>query len=411
MAWFALEWVFGLDKNGKALGRFGLGLAVATLLLYAINMDMNDWFVARCDANSALYVSAQLMIAVSMLIMSTASPYLSANNFKTRASSRLILGGTLAGLCVGLLLLAFPQCSSGPFSALSDELITLWMSKVVEAKNLTTILTQYPEYWFITVAYSLLIFATGTWVLFNKLENKFRLAIIFAAFIASVLLTFIQYRTIRIGFFAAIPICVIATELVRQKLIARFGKDSLLSALGQIACVIFLSTASWTFASLLIKPYLANSTQINSAISAQKNFRGTCFLQSDHSYLASLPKGHVISGLNSAPAILVFTKDKSVVAGPYHRNQQGILDVLKFFAGDSDSAHEIALRNNIDYVALCRRFPKSQLVKSDNNNGANIDQATDNMVLEKQLLLGKIPHWLKLLSPQDDKMLIFRVNN
>ena len=80
MAWFGLEWVIGFDKDGKALRRFALALAVATLLFYPLNIAPSQWFSANCDANSMVYVSAQISIAAAMMVMSFASPFLNANS-------------------------------------------------------------------------------------------------------------------------------------------------------------------------------------------------------------------------------------------------------------------------------------------------------------------------------------------
>ena len=267
-----------------------------------------------------------------------------------------------------------------------------------EAKNLATVLTDYPEFWIKTVAYCLLIFTTGIWLLLQNLENKTRLAMLFAAFVASVLLTIIQYRTIGIGFFASIPICVMATELIARKLIERFGRGSWPSMAGQVATIIMLSTTSWALIGslLMAKPAQSSSVDVNQehAVPARK----TCFFESDYKVLAALPRGHVISGLNSAPSILVFT-DKSVVSGPYHRNQQGILDVMDFFLTDEAKALEIADRHTIDYVVLCRTFSSSG------------NKVSGSKTLRDRLLLAKPPPWLEQLSADDDKLLVFRVKS
>jgi len=408
MAWFGMEWAFGFDKNGKSLRRFALSLAIATVVLYPINISPSQWFAAHCDANSLVFLSAQLMIAFSMLVMSASSSLLSGGTTKITVTSRLALASGLAVGCAIILLTIFPTCIGGPYAAVSDDLNTRWLSRVSEARNLMEVLNASPEYWIKTVGYCSLIFVIGAWLLSNNLENKSRLAMIYAAFLASVLLTIVQYRTIRIGFFAAIPICVIASELIARKLIDRFGGGSIPTMVGQATSVIVLSTASWALVGtlLLAKPAQSFSTDQNSNVEVQASnsapMRKTCFHESDYKGLASLPVGHVISDLNSAPAILIFT-DKSVVAGPYHRNQQGILDVMDFFLTNVDKAYQIAQRQNLDYVALCR--------SSSARSGAKttIDSKEANM--KSNLLSGNLPSWLHQLSDENDKLLVFGVKN
>jgi len=408
MAWFGMEWAIGFDRNGKALRRFALSLAAATLVLYPVNIAPAQWFAAHCDANSLVYLSAQLAIALSMLVMSFCSPFLAGGTAKTRIISRLTLSLGLAAGSAVILLAVFPACIGGPYAAVSDELNSRWLSQVSEAKNLMAVLNDYPEYWIKTVGYCILIFATGAWLLSNNPENKTRMAMIYAAFLASVLLTIIQYRTIRIGFFAAIPICVLASEIIARKLVDRFGGGSLPSMAGQVASVIILSTASWAFVGtlLLAKPAQSFSSHTNTqAVNQSANslsLRKTCFLESDYKLLASLPNGHVISGLNSAPAILIFT-DKTVVAGPYHRNQQGILDVMDFFLTDEAKARQIARQHKLDYVALCRS--KNAASGAENKAGQKSEK------LKYRLLTGDLPSWLRQLSGENDKLLVFGVKN
>jgi len=401
MAWFGMEWVLGSDQKGVALRRFSLVLAIATLVFYPINIAPANWFDVYCDANSIVFFTAQMLIAGSMLVMSYVSPFLSSEVSSRKISSRLGLATVLAGLSVVALLAMYPLCLGGPFAAVSDELNTRWLSQVTEAKNIFSVLADNPQHWIKTVAYSALFFVTAIWVLRHNLENKSRLMMIFAVFLASVLLSVIQYRTIRIGFFAAIPLSVLATELVARKLIDKFGQGSIISVAGQIASVILLSTASWSLAGNLIfaKPAQASFSTDEAASIDADAFRKTCFRESDYKLLASLPIGQVMSWLNSAPAILIFT-DKSVVSGPYHRNQRGILDVMDFYRTNADNARKIATRHKVDYVTLCT-FKRSAKKIADSKKAT----------LESRLYAGDVPNWLERLSVEGDKMLVFRVKN
>lgn len=396
MAWIGVEWVLGFDKAGKALGQFAVGMAAATLVLYAVNVAPENWFAAYCDANSLVYLTAQLSIAASLLIMALSSKFLQQGSSAIRITSRLALAGALAVACLALLLTLFPECIGGPYAAVSDELNARWLSRVSEAKDLFTVLATSPEHWVKTVAYCALIVATGFWLLSQKIDNKQKIALLLATFIISLLMAVIQFRTIRIGFFAAIPICVLATELLTRKLISKYGQGSLPSMVGQIGIVIILSTASWA---LIGGVFLGKSTPKPTANIEQvdKNLlRKTCFQQSDYTLLKSLPAGHVMSSLNSAAPILVFT-DKTVVSGPYHRNQNAILDVLDFYSTNLQSAKDIADKHKLDYVTYCRYVSRKKKAAS------KIDSI--KYAIEK----NKLPGWLEKISGEDDKLLIFRV--
>lgn len=396
MAWFGMEWVLDTDKSGKLLRRFAISLFVASLVLYPLNIGPAQWLVAYCDANSVVYLAALLSISIAMFAMSALTPMLTYPSSHRQITVRLAVAGALAVFCVGLLLIAFPQCAGGPFTAVSDELNSRWLSNVTEAKNIFAILADFPEYWIKTVAYCVFIFIVAAWLFSQKLENKTKLAVVFAAFVVSVLLTVFQYRIIRIGFFAAIPLCVLATEMIARKLVERYGRGSIFSVTGQVFSVILLSTTTWALAGTLLLgkavPAAANTDAPTSSASA----RQTCFHHDDYNFLASLPKGHVMSGLTSAAAILVFT-NKSTVSGPYHRNGRAILDIKDFFRSDLQKPREIAARHKIDYVTFCR---------------VNIPPDVDDelkVTLKYHLLIGDIPAWLEQLSAPDEKMLVFGV--
>ena len=406
MAWFGLEWVLGKDRYGTSLHRFAISLAVASVVLYPINIAPSQWLVAHCDANSTVYLTAFLLIGFSMSTMSNVSGLLNSKTYMRRISSRLALAAFLAGASAFILLTLFPQCIGGPYAAVSEELNNRWLSKVSEAKNLIQVLADYPEYWIKTVAYCLLISGLGAWLITQKKDQKAKLVFIYAAFLTAIVLSFVQYRTIRIGFFAAIPICVMASEVITAKLVGRFGTRSWQSMLGQVAGVLFLSTASWAFAGTLLLANPLVPVERNIATSEQGNehskpdYRKTCFHESDYARLAQLPKGHVMSGLNSAPSIMIFT-DKTVVAGPYHRNQQGILDVLDFYLTDVERARAISERHGLDYVVLCN----SSTINSQSANQSNSPARS----LKAMLVNGDHPGWLEPLSDSGEKLLIFRV--
>ena len=72
--------------------------------------------------------------------------------------------------------------------------------------------------------------------------------------------------------------------------------------------------------------------------------------------LASLPRGRVAAFVDQGPAILVYTQD-SVIAGPYHRDADGITDTFAIFTGTPDAAHAILKRRGVAYLMACQAAP------------------------------------------------------
>ncbi len=402
LAWFGLEWVVGNDKHGASLKRFALSMFFATIGLYGINISPDNWFSARCDANSFVYFSALISISVAMVLMASLSSVLSGPSSTKNVVFRLMAGVVLGMGCVAILLMLFPHCANGPYGALSEELNTRWLSQVVEAKTIFAVLEQSPEFWIKTVAYCALVLAIGAWVLTQDIANKNRVAVIYAAFAIAVLLSAVQFRVIAIGFFASVPVCVLATELIARKLARKLpGKstgEKFLKTASIVLSVILLSSTTWAIIGGMVYPQKAEASINQSAVVKPEIFRKTCFLESDYAKLAKLPKGQVLSDLNSASPILVFTHH-TVLTGPYHRNQAAILDVLDFFQSEEKKARQISARNNIEYVTLCRTV-KSPIISKEHAN-----------TIRGLIYSGETPLWMEAVSTNDDKVFVFRVKN
>jgi len=61
----------------------------------------------------------------------------------------------------------------------------------------------------------------------------------------------------------------------------------------------------------------------------------------------------IMSHPNDAPMLLYWTGNRTV-AGPYHRNVQGLADVARFMTSrDGRGAREIAARRGISHVLIC----------------------------------------------------------
>ena len=72
----------------------------------------------------------------------------------------------------------------------------------------------------------------------------------------------------------------------------------------------------------------------------------------DYSRLNRLPRGRLFAPLDRGPEILVLT-GHSVTAGPYHRNQARMVDVIAAFTGDPSAAAAIVRRNGATHLVAC----------------------------------------------------------
>ncbi len=108
--------------------------------------------------------------------------------------------------------------------------------------------------------------------------------------------------------------------------------------------------------------------------------------------------GYVFTHVDLGPRLITVTNHKAV-AGPYHRNQQDIIDVMKGFRGTPENAHGIVQRRGIDYVLICPGMSETTIYAAEAPKG-----------FYAQINAGKVPAWLEPVTlPKDSPYKMWRV--
>ena len=114
--------------------------------------------------------------------------------------------------------------------------------------------------------------------------------------------------------------------------------------------------------------------------------------------IALQPRGYVLTFVDLGPRLITVTHHDAV-AGPYHRNQQAIVDVMRSFRGTPEYAHQVVRRRGVDYVLICPGMSESTLYASAAPNG-----------FYRQLARGQVPAWLQPVSlPKGSPYRMWRV--
>jgi hypothetical protein len=114
--------------------------------------------------------------------------------------------------------------------------------------------------------------------------------------------------------------------------------------------------------------------------------------------IGAQPKGQVLTFVDMGPRLVTLTHHDAV-AGPYHRNHQAILDIMRGFRGDAAGAKEIVDRRRIDYVLICPNMSESTIYRADAPKGWYV-----------QLASGQVPNWLEPVQlPADSPFRMWRV--
>jgi len=99
--------------------------------------------------------------------------------------------------------------------------------------------------------------------------------------------------------------------------------------------------------------------------------------------VARQPRGTVLTFVDLGPRLITVTHHNAIT-GPYHRNGEQIVDVMRAWRGDEANARSTVAKYSIDYVLICPNMSESTIYRSEAPQG-----------FYAQLSRGKVPAWLE----------------
>jgi hypothetical protein len=94
------------------------------------------------------------------------------------------------------------------------------------------------------------------------------------------------------------------------------------------------------------------------------------------------PRGMVMTFVDLGPRLITVTHHDAIT-GPYHRNAQQIVDVMRAWRGTPENAHATVQRYRVDYVLVCPNLSESTIYRAEAPNG-----------FYSHLIAGKVPPWM-----------------
>jgi hypothetical protein len=123
-----------------------------------------------------------------------------------------------------------------------------------------------------------------------------------------------------------------------------------------------------------------------------------CFTQASFQTLSAAKAGLVVAPIDMGARILI-TSHHSVLAAPYHRNNQGNLAAYQVFLLPQGEAKARAVTLSADYIAICRKSAEVAILSREGPKGLMSD-------LDK----GKVPDWLTALpTPKGSDVTVYAV--
>lgn len=375
-----LFWVADPNERDR-LRAFAVSLTGTTAVCFLLFVSYDNRS-AVCDALSPVWLSDALVggaLAYGLTLLDPA-------DWRKRLALALVAGALLGGFHA----LTWPQCLQR-LEGVSPEEDRLWLSHVKEARPF------YTHGWRIaTLIIALPITGLIGWCALIWLRRRdpdlLRRAIGAAVpGLAATLLLFWQTRTGPAAeMLASVGAAALTWFLVP---FAWRSKLFLVRVLGTaLAAVVGVSAAVPLVVGAIPE---AKSSPSEKGIGHANYLCDT--LWGMHA-VALQPKGLVFTFVDLGPRLIAVTHHDAI-AGPYHRNGQQIVDVMNFWRGSADQAHQLAAKYHANYVLSCPRSSTTTIFMAETPSG-----------FYAQLERGQVPNWLQPITlPKDSPFKMWKV--
>jgi len=146
-----------------------------------------------------------------------------------------------------------------------------------------------------------------------------------------------------------------------------------------------------------LTPIYASALLPDSAPAADGTAATDCDARCGLAQVAALPPAEILTTIDVGPPVLAHTHH-SVLAGPYHRNDAPMADLIRAFTGDAATAHAVVRRHHIGYVLI---QPQS--------SEADVYAGLAPRGLMAGLRRGKAPAWLEPVPLGPSEFRLWRV--
>ena len=371
-----LFWVIDRDER-RRLATYAASLAGGTALGFMVFASTANR-LAVCDALSPVWLGDALLGGALMLGLAWWSP----GRWTVRLAAAVVAGLVI----IAFHALAFPQCLSR-LEGIRPQTYELWLKNVREAKPL------YEHGWRMAVTLLALpvagLIGWGTLAWRHRGDPNLLRRSLGAALpaIAAVGLLAWQVRTGPAAQMLAIPGAVTLVAVLAP--LAFSSRYSVVRVLGTTLAVLAGLGALVPLAIDYVapdKPQTARDKVIGRANSQCPSLKAM-------RPVAKLPVATIFTFADLSPRLITVTHHRAIM-GPYHRNQQQIVDTMLFFRGSPDNARALAGKYHADYVMTCPMMSQSTVFMSAAPKG-----------FYAQLAKGQVPAWLEPVDLGNDSPL------
>jgi hypothetical protein len=347
----ALRWIVRREARPRMVS-YAVSFAGASAAGFAIFASYANR-APVCDALSPVWLSTIMVACAALLILSQFDP--------ARWPARLLLALVAGAAVAGFYWFTWPHCR-GRLEGVSPELYKLWLSNVREARPIYQQNAQ-------TIVAGLTVPTIGLigagWAIWRARRDEavYCWSSIVVLSLFSVGMLFWQVRAGP----AAQLIGVTGAAFLGWNLIGWFARSKrmLVRVFGIVGAFLVVSGIATYAAFPLLPNEKAKDKAYWDKVDHANRFCPT--LPSLHP-IAELPPATIMTFVDLGPRLITVTHHKAI-AGPYHRNQQAILDIHHAFDGPPEQARAIAQRHGATLLLVCPYMSESTLYRSRSPKG------------------------------------------
>jgi hypothetical protein len=350
--------------QARRLATYGASLAGAGSLAFLVFASYANR-APVCDAFSPVWLSATVAAGALAVLLAFLSPRSWPARLLAAAAGALLLAAAFAW--------AWPHCL-GRLEGVSPEAEALWLRNVREAMPIyrhafqtAVVVTSLPVIGL--VGYAAMLWRT------RRDEAQFlRWACVAAPALLGACLLLWQSRAGPAAQLLAVPGATALGWLIIPYV--RASRLMPVRVLGTVAAFLLISGIAAQQAARLLPE------KKNERMGAINRANSRCPSLAALRPIAQQPKGYVLTFVDLSPRLITVTHHDAV-SGPYHRNDEDIVDVSRAFRGTAENARATVMRRGVDYVLICPGLSESTIYAS---------QAKDGFYM--QLNRGQVPDWL-----------------
>ncbi len=388
-----LLWLVRPADYASSLRWLGLGLAATSAVMLPVLVPPSSWMQPVCDAMGAPFAAFGVIgggIAVGLSVL----PGRLGDSLAGRGASAAILGA--AGIAA--LYALYPQCAGGGYAALGEDMSTLWMTQISEARSLASLAGSDIALMF-AVAGAALAGLVAAGFCMRRHAQWAEGWIPLAFLIVSIAIMAWQIRGAAFATAFAVPFGAWAVAVARRDYRAR---GSAIRALAFAGIAVGSTAAAWASAGDVLQSSITPRAAMDNHAVRSANSK-SCATPEALRALRAVPEGVMLNQFTLGAGVLVWT-DHSVLAAPYHRDVEGTMTVIAALRASADQAREIATRSVADYVLVCPATPETGFYARNAAEGVAPDQT-----LSAMLGRGEFPTWLEPVDIGQSPLRVYRI--